>query len=103
MVPFSRDKWQRGAQNLFQLQARLKSFKGALKCSMREYRGDMSIRVEQNRHKLLVVQGQLARNPNCEALRKEEAQELLNFKKILKYQFIFNCQRARLIGPKRVI
>ncbi|CAM8935050.1 unnamed protein product [Rhodiola kirilowii] len=95
------DKWQRGAQNLFQLQARLKSFKGALKCSMREYRGDMSIRVEQNRHKLLVVQGQLARNPNCEALRKEEAQELLNFKKILKYQFIFNCQRARLIGPKR--
>ncbi|CAM8937480.1 unnamed protein product [Rhodiola kirilowii] len=43
----------------------------------------------------------LARNPNCEALRKEEAQELLNFKKILKYQFIFNCQRARLIGPKR--
>ncbi|CAM8935056.1 unnamed protein product [Rhodiola kirilowii] len=46
------------------------------------------------------VQGQLARNPNCEALRKRKPRAL-NFKKILKYQFIFNCQRARLIGPKR--
>ncbi|CAM8902499.1 unnamed protein product [Rhodiola kirilowii] len=95
-----RDKWQRGTFNLFQLQAKLKNLKGEIKCSMRENRGDMSIRVEQSRLRLMSIQRQLAGDPDCAALRLEETHELRNFRKILKYQFIFNSQRARLNWAK---
>ncbi|KAL9690903.1 hypothetical protein QQ045_011315 [Rhodiola kirilowii] len=92
--------WHRGASDLFQLQKRLKLFKNVVKHGLKNYRGDMNIRVDQHRQKLLSVQGDLAANPECDVLRCNEVQTLLEFRKLLRYQFIFNCQRARLNWAK---
>ncbi|KAL9689597.1 hypothetical protein QQ045_009984 [Rhodiola kirilowii] len=43
----------------------------------------MNIRVEQNRQRLLAVQGSLVANLTCVVLRSQEAQELLEFRKLL--------------------
>ncbi|KAL9678549.1 hypothetical protein QQ045_016394 [Rhodiola kirilowii] len=42
---------------------------GEIKWSMRDYRGDMSLRVEQSRLRLLSIQRQLAGDPDCATLR----------------------------------
>ncbi|KAL9664729.1 hypothetical protein QQ045_020136 [Rhodiola kirilowii] len=92
--------WQSGAGDLVQLQKRLKVFKSVVKQGLKNFRGDMNIRVDQHRQNLLAVQGSLAANPNCVFLRRQEAHEMVEFRKLLKYQFIFNCQRARLNWAK---
>ncbi|KAL9679552.1 hypothetical protein QQ045_017417 [Rhodiola kirilowii] len=93
-------RWQGGASDLGQLQRRLKGFKMVVKHGLRNYRGDMNIRVDQQRLQLLSAQSSLAANPNCRALQIKESQEMLELKKLLRYQFIFNCQRARLNWAK---
>ncbi|KAL9690876.1 hypothetical protein QQ045_011288 [Rhodiola kirilowii] len=88
--------WIRGASNLFLLQKELKKFKRKLSFAMKDYRGDMNFRVDQGRQSLLETQNALMLNPNCEEWISKEGIELLNFRKLLRYQHIFNCQRARL-------
>ncbi|KAL9687736.1 hypothetical protein QQ045_032143 [Rhodiola kirilowii] len=67
---------------------------------MKDFRGDMNVRVEEGRQSLLDTQRLLQLNPNSEELCKKEVQELLNFRKLLRYQYMFNCQRARLNWAK---
>ncbi|KAL9691865.1 hypothetical protein QQ045_012292 [Rhodiola kirilowii] len=93
-------QWRKGAGDLGQLQIRLKRFKRVIKHELRNFRGDMNIRVDQQRQMLLSVQASLAANPHCNTLRSKEAQEMLDLKKLLRYQFLFNCQRARLNWAK---
>ncbi|KAL9686342.1 hypothetical protein QQ045_023798 [Rhodiola kirilowii] len=77
--------WHSGAGDLAQLQKRLKVFKNVVKHGLKNYMGDMNIRVDQHRQKLLTVQSSLAANPNCDILRSIEAQEMVEFKKLLTY------------------
>ncbi|KAL9667049.1 hypothetical protein QQ045_001395 [Rhodiola kirilowii] len=93
-------KWRRGAGNLFVLQKNLKNLKSELRIAMKEFRGDMNVRVEEGRISLLDTQRLLQLNPNSEELCKKEVQKLLNFRKLLRYQYMFNCQRARLNWAK---
>ncbi|KAL9672247.1 hypothetical protein QQ045_028497 [Rhodiola kirilowii] len=46
-------KWRRGAWNLFMLQRNLKDLKRELIIAMKDFRGDMSIRVDHGRQSLL--------------------------------------------------
>ncbi|KAL9686472.1 hypothetical protein QQ045_023932 [Rhodiola kirilowii] len=93
-------KWIRGASNLFLLQKKLKSLKRDLIFAMKDFRGDMNIRVDQGRQSLLEIQRSLMLNPNNEEWIRKEVLDLLNFRKLLRYQHIFNCQRARLNWAK---
>ncbi|KAL9665851.1 hypothetical protein QQ045_000172 [Rhodiola kirilowii] len=93
-------KWQSGAWNLFLLQKSLKALKADLKIAMRDFKGDMNLRVEQSRQSLSEAQSLLSRKLDDVDLRRKETTELLNFGKLLKYQNIFNCQRARLNWDK---
>ncbi|KAL9684714.1 hypothetical protein QQ045_022155 [Rhodiola kirilowii] len=52
---------------------------------MRDYRGDMSLRVEQSRLRLMSIQRQIAGDPDCATLRNEETHEEL-----------FNGQHSRI-------
>ncbi|KAL9674415.1 hypothetical protein QQ045_030687 [Rhodiola kirilowii] len=49
-------KWKRGCWNFFLLQERLKALKQQIKIAMKDYRGDMSVRVEQSRQKVMESQ-----------------------------------------------
>ncbi|KAL9670258.1 hypothetical protein QQ045_007809 [Rhodiola kirilowii] len=93
-------KWQKGSWNLFLFQSCLKAFKAELKVAMRYFRGDMNIRVERSKQRLIEAQNMLTKNHNNTDLRRFKTMELLNFRKLLKYQHIFNCQRARLNWAK---
>ncbi|KAL9688297.1 hypothetical protein QQ045_032717 [Rhodiola kirilowii] len=67
---------------------------------MKDFRGDMNIRVDPGRQSLLETQRMLQLNPNNEEWSSKEVQELQNFRKLLRYQHIFNCQKARLSWAK---
>ncbi|KAL9681684.1 hypothetical protein QQ045_013471 [Rhodiola kirilowii] len=67
---------------------------------MRDFRGDMNIRVEQSRQRLIEAQNMLTKNHNNTELRRIETMKQLNFRRLRKYQHIFNCQRARLNWAK---
>ncbi|KAL9682570.1 hypothetical protein QQ045_014371 [Rhodiola kirilowii] len=68
--------------------------------AMKDYRGDMNIRVDQGRQSLLETQRSLMLNPNTEEWIRKEVLDLLNFRKLLRYQHMFNCQRVRLNWAK---
>ncbi|KAL9675480.1 hypothetical protein QQ045_003682 [Rhodiola kirilowii] len=93
-------KWKGGCWNLFLFQDSLKDLKQDIKIAMKDYRGDMCVRVEQCRQKLMESQKQLHLNPNDPELRRKEVEDLMSFRKILRYEHIFNCQRARISWAK---
>ncbi|KAL9688157.1 hypothetical protein QQ045_032572 [Rhodiola kirilowii] len=93
-------KWRRGAWNLFMLQRNLKNLKRDLIIAMKDFRGDMSIRVEQSRLSLQETRKMMQLNPNSEEWSRKEAQDLLTLRKLLRYQFMFNCQKVRLNWAK---
>ncbi|KAL9665939.1 hypothetical protein QQ045_000260 [Rhodiola kirilowii] len=93
-------KWKLGAWNLFMLQRNLKEFKRDLIFAMKDFRGDMTIRVDQSRVSLQETQKMMQLNPNSEEWSRKEALDLHNLRKLLRYQFMFNCQKARLNWAK---
>ncbi|CAM8889739.1 unnamed protein product [Rhodiola kirilowii] len=94
------EKWRGGCWNLFLFQKGLKALKTNIKLAMKDYRGDMSVRVEQSRQMLIESQRQLQLFPDNPDLQRREVEDLLSFRKVLKYEHIFNCQRARISWAK---
>ncbi|KAL9670533.1 hypothetical protein QQ045_008086 [Rhodiola kirilowii] len=88
--------WKGGCRNLFLLQKALRHLKGDLKVAMKTFGGDMNLRVERSRNELFNIQNALSLQPNDLLLQDKEKKSILEMRKLLRYQYIFNCQRVRL-------
>ncbi|KAL9683928.1 hypothetical protein QQ045_021356 [Rhodiola kirilowii] len=93
-------KWKKGCWNLFLFQRSLKALKEDIRIAMKDYIGYISMRVEESRQKLNESQRQLHLSPEDPNLRRKEVEDILFFRKMQKYEHIFNCQRARISWAK---
>ncbi|KAL9681661.1 hypothetical protein QQ045_013448 [Rhodiola kirilowii] len=82
--------------SLFMFQRKLKNFKACLKVDMKNYRRDMNHRVETCRKELYDIQRQLRLRPYDMNIQKSDDKKIMEFRKLLRYQHMYNCQKARI-------